>query len=179
MELAGLEFFEYNEERHKSQYMKMIIEYSIWLDNKVYEHYGVRLFQDDDIPSIVEKYIPIWTSIEPPDGIVYIMEVEDEIVGMGRLDTFSKGVGEVHNIWTNPEHRGKGYATRLMSRLEDRAREYGLAAVRLDTARFNVPAINLYKKIGYREIDRYRAGAFDNESLRRYYEEKVYMEKTL
>ena len=66
-----------------------------------------------------------------------------------------------------------------MKRLEDTAKEFGLTCIRLDTAKFNFPAINLYKKIGYKEISRYREGVFDNESLRKYYEEKVYMEKLL
>jgi len=179
MKLADLEFVEYTEDRHKTKYLEMIEEYSNWLNNEVYKNYGVKLFQNSDIRSLNKKFTSIWTAVKPPEGIIYIMEVEDEIVGMGRLDTFSEGIGEVHNIWTSPEYRGKGYATRLMKCLEDKATEFGLTAVRLDTAKFNLPAINLYKKIGYRVIDRYRAGAFDNESLRRYYEEKVYMEKKL
>ena len=66
-----------------------------------------------------------------------------------------------------------------MKHLEEVAGEFGLMSIRLDTAKFNHPAINLYKKLGYKNIARYREGVFDSESLRRYYEEKVYMEKKL
>ena len=179
MKLAGLEFVEYDEDRHQTKYMDMVEEYSKNLDDEVFSHYSVRLIQYGEIRSLTEKYVPIWASVKPPEGIIYMMEYENEIVGTGRLDTFSEGIGEVHTIWTSPKHRGKGFATRLMKRLEDTAKGFGLTSIRLDTAKFNLPAINLYKKIGYKEISRYRDGVFDNEILRRYYEEKVYMEKQL
>jgi len=179
IELAGLEFIEYEEDRHQAKYMDIVEEYSTNLDNEVFNNYGVRLIPQGKIRSLTEKFAPIWASVKPPQGITYMMELEDEVVGTGRLNIFSEGIGEVHTIWTSPEHRGKGYATRLMKRLEDTAKEFGLTCIRLDTAKFNFPAINLYKKIGYKEISRYREGAIDDTNLKKYYEEKVYMEKLL
>ena len=99
---------------------------------------------------------------------------------MGRLSTLEMGVGGVHNIWIKPEYRGRKLATMLMMHIEEKAREFGFSVLRLDTARFNTPAQSLYRKIGYYEVPRFTpVGTFENESLARYYSEKVYMEKKL
>ena len=177
--MSKTEFVPYNEEKHWKQYIEMGKEYAHWLNGEVEKHYGVPLFQNIDIESFVEERAKVWSSINPPDGIIIILEVDGKIGGMGRIDRFDERVAEAHNIWTSPSYRGKGYATRLMLQLEEKAREFGFSFIRLDTARFNVPAQNLYRKLGYKEIDRYSQTIFQDESLRRYYEEKLYMEKKL
>jgi len=177
--MVDVHFIQYDDERHRAQYIEMLREYTEWLDNEVNNHYGVKLIQDSEINQLIQRFVPIWTSVKPPRGDIYILEANNKAVGMGRLSTLEEGIGEVHNIWTSPEHRGKGYATRLMKHIEEKAREFGFSKLRLDTARFNHPAQRLYHKIGYREIDMYKPGSFHNESLKRYYEEKVYMEKKL
>ncbi len=179
-EMTDLHFLPYNDEIHRVKYHELLVDYGEWLDNEVYSHYGVRLFQDEDISIWFERMIPIWGSMRPPEGIICILETDGEVVGMGRLDTQEEGVGEVHNVWTCPKDRGKGYASRLMAHLEERARAFGFRAIRLNTQRFNLPAQSLYRKIGYREIERYSYDTFfENENLRKYYAEKMYMEKRL
>jgi ribosomal protein S18 acetylase RimI-like enzyme len=178
--MADLHFIPYNDEIHRVKYHEMMVEYGKWLDNEVYAHYGVRLFQDEDIPIVLGRMTPIWASLKPPEGIICIIEADGEVVGVGRLNTLEEGVGGVHNVWTCPKDRGKGYATRLMEHIEGQARAFGFTSIRLDTQRFNLPAQSLYRKIGYKEIERYTGDTFfENENLRKYYAEKVYMEKKL
>ena len=102
IELTSLEFVEYTEDRHQKKYMEIVEEYSKNLDIEVFNNYGVRLIQKGEIRSLTEKYVPIWASVKPPKGIIYMMELFDEVVGTVRLDTFSEGIGEVHAIWTSP-----------------------------------------------------------------------------
>ena len=178
--MVDAHFVQYDDERHRAQYIEMMVEYCKWLDDQVYLHYSVKLIQDGKIDEFVERNTSRWVSVKPPMGIVLILEVDGEVVGAGRFDTFEEGVGDVHNVWTNPKHRGKGYATRLMNHLEIKAKEFDFTALRLDTAKFNIPAQRLYRKIGYNEIERYREiTRNENENIRLYYEEKVYMEKNL
>ena len=103
--LLGLRFVEYDEDRHQSKYVDMVEEYSKSLDDDVFRHYGVRLIQSGDIRELIEKHVPLWASVEPPEGIIILVEYGDKIVGTGRLDTFSQGVGEIHTVYTCPEHR--------------------------------------------------------------------------
>ena len=178
--MSGIEFISYDDERHREKYMEMCLEYCIWLDNEVFSYYGSRLFQDTTAEEVVEKYAPRWISVKPPIGDIFIVEVDGEVAGMGRLNTLEEGIGGVHNIWIVTKHRGRKLATKLMMHIEKEAKEFGFSAVRLDTARFNIPAQKLYKKIGYYEIPRFTpVGTFENDSLARYYNEKVYMEKQL
>lgn len=84
---------------------------------------------------------------------------------MGRLSKPEEGVGEINTMYTRPKHRGKGYATETLKRLEEKAREFGRSTLRLDTKGFKVVAQHLYRKIGFKEIERYSGiGAPENET---------------
>lgn len=52
-------------------------------------------------------------------------------------------------IWINPEFRGNGYGTILMSKLCDEMQARNTQIVRLTVAKDNEVALNLYKKIGF------------------------------
>lgn len=54
-------------------------------------------------------------------------------------------------VATKTEFQGKGYATKLIKEFIDISRETGLSSIHLYTARQNLNAINLYKRIGFRE----------------------------
>ncbi len=50
--------------------------------------------------------------------------------------------------------RGKGVGVKAMQYLEDEIRMAGCSRIELGVFEYNVPAIRLYKKMGYREIGR-------------------------
>jgi len=58
-------------------------------------------------------------------------------------------------MWVDPAWRGCGLAGRLLTALEDRARELGCRQVYLDTNATLTEAIALYERAGYRRIERY------------------------
>jgi DNA-binding MarR family transcriptional regulator len=91
----------------------------------------------------------------PPSGSFVVARLEGEPVGCGGLKTLDAGTGEVKRVWTAASARGIGVAGRIMQWLEQRAREMGFSVVRLDTNRSLTEAQALYRKLGYREIDRY------------------------
>lgn len=62
---------------------------------------------------------------------------------------------EPKRLWVAPAARGLGLARRLMSAVEDTARELGITTLRLDTNRALPEAIALYRNSGWTEIDRY------------------------
>ena len=133
-------FVPYNDETHRAQLFEMYSEYGKWLDNEVYTHYGVHLFPDGDIQIISERFFPMFTATKPPEGILYIIEVDGEAGGMGRLSKQEEGVGEIGSMYTRPSYRRRGYGTEMLRRLEDKATELGYSILRLDTAGFNVVA---------------------------------------
>ena len=66
-----------------------------------------------------------------------------------------KDYAEVKRLWVALSARGLGLAKRLMTAIEDTARQLGIATLRLDTNRALPEAIALYRKSGWTEIDRF------------------------
>ena len=58
--------------------------------------------------------------------------------------------GEVKRLYISAAGRGRGLAKALMAALEDHARSGGKEAVMLETGDALVPAVALYKSLGYR-----------------------------
>jgi len=169
----------YHTETHSEAYYDMLVEYGLWLDREVMKHYGEHRLNIDD-KNLFKDVFKRFTSIKPPEGDIIILEVHGEAAAMARFSTLEEGIGEVNNVYTRPEFRRRGYTTRIKTTLEETARNYGFSIFRLDTAGFNKPAQNLYKKLGYNEIVRYsKVDPTKSEAMQRYDEEKMYMEKKL
>ena len=84
-----------------------------------------------------------------------IARLDGRAVGCGALRALDAETGEIKRMWIAPEARGQGVAWRLLEALEEEARGFGMARVRLDTNRALGEAQALYRKAGYREIARY------------------------
>lgn len=63
--------------------------------------------------------------------------------------------GEVKRVWVDPAARGLRLASRMMARVETHARALGFGVLRLDTNSALPEALALYRKLGWREIDRF------------------------
>lgn len=60
--------------------------------------------------------------------------------------------GEIYRIATLPEKRNRGVAYRLLSYAMKTERGHGVESVFLEVREKNIPARNLYKSFGFREI---------------------------
>ena len=69
--------------------------------------------------------------------------------GHGFVDEATPEMG----VAIEKEHRGRGFGTRLLERLHTELRQAGLGAVSLSVELSN-PAVRLYERLGYREVDR-------------------------
>lgn len=59
------------------------------------------------------------------------------------------GEGQITNIATAPDCRGRGLAAKVMAALLEKAREMGLFEISLEVRESNAPAIALYEKFGF------------------------------
>jgi GNAT superfamily N-acetyltransferase len=84
-----------------------------------------------------------------------IARLDGHPVGCGVLKALDAHTGEIKRMWVAPHARGIGLARRLLERLEAQALQCDLTRVRLDTNRVLTEAHALYRKAGYREIERY------------------------
>lgn len=84
--------------------------------------------------------------------VAYGGQVPLGCVGLKGTD---KGYAEIKRLWVAPDARGTGMARRLMDAVEQRARELGIALLRLDTNSALPEAVALYRNSGWTEIERF------------------------
>ncbi|GLY34555.1 N-acetyltransferase [Amycolatopsis sp. NBRC 101858] len=86
-------------------------------------------------------------------------------IGCGGLRLLGAGSGEVKRMYVDPAARGTGVATALLRALEDRARDFGIARLLLETGTGQPDAIRFYQREGYEPIEAY--GPYVGEPLSR------------
>lgn len=79
----------------------------------------------------------------------------EQAVGCGAIKEYAPEVMEVKRMYTSPEHRGKGIASKVLSELETWAAELSYAKCILETGKKQPEAIGLYQKSGYTLIPNY------------------------
>ncbi|KMQ58703.1 GNAT family acetyltransferase [Chryseobacterium angstadtii] len=80
---------------------------------------------------------------------------EGTAVGCGAFKPFSDNTAEIKRMYTHPENRGKGYASKILGELEIWAKEEGYNKCVLETGVKQPDAIRLYEKNGYYRIPNY------------------------
>ncbi len=80
---------------------------------------------------------------------------KDIPVACGAIKEFEPNVMEVKRMYVTPEKRGKGIATKVLSALENWARDLGYQKCVLETGKRQPEAIALYTKNGYQIIPNY------------------------
>ena len=76
-------------------------------------------------------------------------------LGCGAIKEFDSTAMEVKRMYTSPESRGKGIATRILSELEKWSSELSYKKCILETGKRQPEAIKLYTKNNYKVIPNY------------------------
>lgn len=79
----------------------------------------------------------------------------DEAVACGAIKELDSKSMEVKRMFTLPEKRGKGLASRILHKLETWAKELGYEKTILETGKRQTEAVALYNKCGYKVIPNY------------------------
>ena len=70
-------------------------------------------------------------------------------IGIGAYKEYDSQTVEMKRMYTLPEHRGKGIASKILTELELWAKEENYKIAILETGFLQTDAISLYKKLGY------------------------------
>ncbi len=107
-------------------------------------------FQDfyDELVSLPGKY-------GPPLGSICVAYHEHIAIGCVALRQFKDNIGEIKRLYVKPEYRNHHVASKLMTQIIMLAENLSYKTLLLDTLATMTPAITLYKKIGFYEIDAY------------------------
>ncbi|MFB0533653.1 MAG: GNAT family N-acetyltransferase [Anaerolineae bacterium] len=89
-------------------------------------------------------------------GVFYGIEKRGRLVAAAgtHLVAPTYGVAAVGNVFTDPDHRGQGYATLCTSAVTEELLSRGMDVV-LNVQEGNADAIRIYEKLGYREYCRF------------------------
>jgi DNA-binding MarR family transcriptional regulator/GNAT superfamily N-acetyltransferase len=103
----------------------------------------------------------------PPFGALLLARLNGTPVGCGAVKLHPGQPAELKRMWVAPDARGLGLGRRLLVELERYARGAGATAVRLETNRTLIEAIQLYRSSGYHEVS-----AFNSEPYAHHWFEK-------
>ena len=80
---------------------------------------------------------------------------DNDAVGCGAIKKYSPNTMEIKRMYTLPEKRGKGVASKVLRELEAWASELSYKTCILETGKRQPEALGLYKKNGYTTIPNY------------------------
>jgi GNAT superfamily N-acetyltransferase len=91
------------------------------------------------------------------DNLKYVVVLyEDDFpVGCGAIKKYSANTMEIKRMFTLPEKRGKGIASKILAELEEWSLELNFDKCILETGKRQTEAIGLYPKRGYKTIPNY------------------------
>lgn len=161
---------------HRAAAEELDAEYLNWVGNIAKSEYDLTF----DIQAMVRSDVDDSTKFYPPTGRFYLVQVAQAYVGIGCLKRLASHIGEVQRMYIRPHVRGVGAGRLLVQRLLADARALGYTTVRLESLRALTPAHELYRSVGFVEIEPYAANSMrayqDTAALATYRKSAVFME---
>ena len=123
----------------------------------------IREARAGDKPAIVELTRTIWEGddylprvfdewLETATGEFYVMELDDRMAGVGRVQVTDEGDAWLEGCRVHPEVRGQGLASVLFSYQMHVVRRLGCGVARFTTAVSNEPVQHLASVTGFEKI---------------------------
>ncbi|WP_298397833.1 GNAT family N-acetyltransferase [Flavobacterium sp.] len=76
-------------------------------------------------------------------------------IAIGAFKEYDSTTAEIKRMFTLPQYRGKGIATKILTELEFWAKEESYKTLLLETGYLQKDAIYLYQKLGYKIIENF------------------------
>lgn len=111
--------------------------------------YRVRYGETDEMTTVDAE------EFDPPSGTFLVLIDGGEVLAGGGLRRVADDTCEIKRMWTAAGHRRKGYASQVLTALEDTARAAGYSTLLLETGPLQPEAITLYTSRGYSPIPYY------------------------
>ncbi len=119
-----------------------------------HEPYAIQ-FDESAVRTAFRQFLGL-----PAFGRVWLLYTGPALVGyivltIGFSFEFHGHDAFIDELYIAPDHRRLGIGRQALAFLEQKAREMGVNAVHLEVDRGNDPALELYRRTGYRDHDRF------------------------
>lgn len=149
--MSTLEFVNAHADEWSETALTMTREYFDWMDKEIQKTCSFSI--SDVVGMPLDQYIAAAAKEVCPttqsDAKYYLLVDGKCAVAMGGLRILPGGDAEVVRIYTKPEHRGRGIARTMLSRLISDATQSGFKTLKLDTGVFMKDAQSLYLSHGF------------------------------
>ncbi len=87
-----------------------------------------------------------------PTGAILLAKYRDEIIGCVAIRQFKDDICEMKRLYVKPDYHGLSAGRKLTESAIEKAKLLGYRILQLDTLRKLETAINLYAKLGFKEV---------------------------
>lgn len=145
---------EFNREIHESDLYRLNVEYVTWVAERFRRALNLDFEKvlGNTIEEYVSSFLEDFVELEPPLGIILLIEDQGKIVGMGAVQELAPGVGEIKRMFIHSSYRGRGLGTEMLDLLISKGKEFSFKKLRLDTSEHFPFAIQLYRSAGFFEV---------------------------
>jgi ribosomal protein S18 acetylase RimI-like enzyme len=150
-------FIVFRPDVHRSTVVDLSQNYFDWMACELQKNYDIDVYPiiGVTLQDYVENNVDEFASSILTDGVLYLIQVEDKIVGMGALRKLKEGIGEIKRMYIKPEYQGKGLGKKMLQLLLRRGKEDGFSAIYLETGSFMTTAQHLYRSAGFHNRGEY------------------------
>jgi len=127
----------------------------------LFKEYASRLGRDLSLEDFARELVDLPGSYGPPDGALLVAHCDGRPAGCVALRPMEEGLCEIKRLFVRHPFRGKGIGKRLALAVIAAARDRGYRAMRISFAPWMEEAIAIYRGLGFRPIEAYRAKAFE------------------
>jgi ribosomal protein S18 acetylase RimI-like enzyme len=125
------------------------------LVRSLFREYAHGLGIDLSFQRFAEELAELPGKYVPPSGGLWIATVDDDVAGCVALRPLVAGTCEMKRLYLRPAFRGRGAGRMLVSHALSAAAAMGYRRICLDTLPSMKSAIELYRSLGFVEVERY------------------------
>jgi GNAT superfamily N-acetyltransferase len=119
------------------------------------EEYAGSVGIDLCFPGFAGELATLPGHYEPPRGRLLLAHWNGDPAACVALRPLENGICEMKRLYVRPAHRGLGLGRILVERIISEAGQAGYSSMRLDSLPSMKAALQLYRRLGFRDIPRY------------------------
>jgi putative acetyltransferase len=123
---------------------------------QLFEEYAASLGVDLCFQDFARELETLPGDYAPPAGRLMLARDDGKAAACIALRPIDREICEMKRLYVRPAFRGSGVGRTLVDHIINEARQAGYRQMRLDSLPSMVPAITLYRQLGFRDIPSYR-----------------------